>query len=85
MSGRYGRHGQNGQHGVIDHGHRPWLWLGPNSRILANAESVKHHSPGQAHVSTTNVSAALGNGASRNRLIPPPEDPAGLQGHSVTT
>ena len=37
--------------------------LGPKRRILANAESVQHHSPGQAHVSTTNVSAALGNGA----------------------
>jgi hypothetical protein len=28
-----------------------------------NAESVQHHSPGQAHVSATNVSAALGYGA----------------------
>ena len=39
------------------------LVLGPIRRLLTNAESVQHHSPGQAHVSTTNVSAALGNGA----------------------
>ena len=35
------------------------------TRCVGYAESVQHHSPGQAHVSETNVSAALGYGVTQ--------------------